>query len=150
MITAAVGTEVRLIICLCLLYACPSFAAWQSPEQVEGTTRISTEEARNFFDDDIPFIDVRSQYYYNKRHIPGAYHLDLKNNFTEDNLEKIINKNEPAVIYCNGVHCSLSYRASAKAVEWGFTHIYYYREGFRSWRKAGHPIEVGDNIMKPQ
>jgi rhodanese-related sulfurtransferase len=141
------GPFIRIYLCvlLCLWSVSQSCAAWQSPKTVEGTTRINTTEARQHFDHGLPFIDVRSEYYYNKRHIPGAHHLDLKKNFTLENLKKIIGQNDPAVIYCNGAHCSLSYRASSKAVEWGFTSILYYRDGFRAWRKAGNPIEVSES-----
>lgn len=116
-------------------------SGWRSPETVDGTTLITTAEARQEFDKGMKFIDVRSLRQFHKRHIPGAHHLDLKTDFTEDNLEKIIRKDEPAIIYCNGPHCSRSYRASKRAVKWGFTKLYYYREGFRTWRKSGNPIE---------
>jgi rhodanese-related sulfurtransferase len=149
---AAAGNHRKFLslICLSLLLAAPIHAAWQSPELVAGATRISTREARELFDAGIPFIDVRSQYYYNKRHIPGVHHLDLKNDFTESNPGKIIGKSDAAVIYYNGAHCSLGYRASGMAAEWVFTNIYYYRAGFRAWRYAGNPIVVGDRIRAPQ
>jgi rhodanese-related sulfurtransferase len=114
---------------------------WRSPETVPGTILINTTEAEQHFNSGAKFIDVRSLRQFNKRHIPGAYHLDLKSDFTVANLQKIIRKNEPAIIYCNGPHCSRSYRAATMAVEWGFSHIFYYREGFRTWRKSGNPIE---------
>ena len=58
-----------------------------------------------------------------------------------ENLARIIRQDEPAVIYCNGTHCSLSYKAVTKAVQWGFTNIRYYREGMKDWRRSGNPIE---------
>lgn len=115
---------------------------WQSPLTVEGTTRISTEEAWDHYNKGTPFIDVRNDRYFNKRHIPGAHHLYVKSGFTEENLLKIAKKDEPVVLYCNGAHCSLSYKAATKAVAWGFTGILYFRDGFRSWRLAGHPFEI--------
>lgn len=121
---------------------------WKSPLYVEGTTTITTEEAKKYHDDGMIFLDVRSLRYFNKRHIPGAKHLSLKDDFTEENLLKIGSKQTPMVFYCNGPHCSLSYRASTKAVGWGFEKIYYYREGFRTWREAGHKYEVVDPANK--
>ena len=138
------GPFIRISLCalLCLWSVTPSFAAWQSPETVEDTTRTDTFEARQHFDHGPLFIDVRSEYYYNKRYIPEAHHLDLKKNFTPDKLKKIIGQNEPAMIYCNGMHCSLGYRASTKAVAWGLTSVLYYRDGFRAWQKASNPVAV--------
>ena len=106
-----------------------------------GSTAIDTNEARERFDSGVPVIDVRGLRLYNKRHIPGAYHLELKNDFTPKNLASIIRKDEPAVIYCNGTHCSLSYKAVTKAVQWGFTNILYYREGMKAWRRSNNPVE---------
>jgi len=45
------------------------------------------------------------------------------------------------VIYCNGEDCLRSAKASKMAIGWGFTKIYYYRDGFPAWKKAGYPIE---------
>ena len=132
--------RILLLICLAAPFSVHA-GDWQSPLTVEGTTHITTDEAKEYFDKGTPFIDVRNLRYFTKRHIPGAYHLDLKKDFSETSLEKIIAKNEPAVIYCNGAHCPLSYRAATKAVAWGFTNILYFRDGFRSWRLAGHPIQ---------
>lgn len=138
------GTLNRTYPCslLCLWSASPSIAECQSPETVEGSTRINTTEAPQHFDRGLPLIDIRSEYYYNKRHIPEAHHLDPKKNLTPANLKKIIGHNGPAVIHYNGVHCGLSLRASTKAVEWDFTSIRYYRDCSRAWRKTDNPVEV--------
>ncbi len=118
---------------------------WQSPLTVEGSEWIDLETAVKLHGDGVPFIDVRSERYFKKRHIKGAYHLDLKSTLTEENLLNVVGSKDDKwfVIYCNGAHCSLSYRSIEKAVKWGFKKIYYFRDGFRAWRIAGHPIETG-------
>lgn len=116
---------------------------WQSPLTVEGTEAISLEQARNLHQKSVLFVDVRSPRQYNKRHISGAISLYVKDSFTEVNLLKYVGKDEPFVLYCNGAHCSLSYKAAEKAVAWGFSQIKYYRDGFRAWRKDGNPLEYG-------
>ena len=120
-----------------------SKSGYQSPKTVEGTILIDTRAATEAHAKGIPFVDVRSARHYNKRHIPGAYHLHIKSDLTEENMDKLFKKDDPIVIYCNGPHCSLSSRASRQAVKWGFTNIHYYREGMRNWRKAGNPVEKG-------
>jgi rhodanese-related sulfurtransferase len=57
----------------------------------------------------------------------------------------VAKKDQPIVIYCSGVKCSRSYRASEKAVEWGYTKVYYFRGGIVEWKKAGYPVEKGDS-----
>ena len=116
---------------------------WKSPETVEGTEAISLEQAKVMHAEGVTFVDVRSSRQYNKRHIPGAIHLYIKDEFTEVNLLMHVKKNESFVVYCNGAHCSLSSKAARKAVAWGFTKIKYYRDGFRAWRKDGNPLEYG-------
>ena len=54
-------------------------------------------------------------------------------------------KEQPFIIYCSGVMCSRSYRASEKAVEWGYTKVFYFRGGIVEWKKAGYPVEKGDS-----
>lgn len=116
---------------------------WQSPESVDGTETVSLEQAKTLHANGVKFVDVRSIRQYKKRHIQRAIHLYIDDAFTEQNLLKHVKKDEPFIIYCNGAHCSLSYKASEKAVAWGFTGIKYFRDGFRAWRLDGNPLEYG-------
>ena len=116
---------------------------WQSPETVDGTETVSLEQAKAMHAKGVKFIDVRSSRQYEKRHIQSAIHLYIDDGFTEQNLLKHVAKDEPFIIYCNGAHCSLSYKAATKAVGWGFTGIKYYRDGFRAWRLDGNSLEYG-------
>ncbi|MGB0722698.1 MAG: rhodanese-like domain-containing protein [Gammaproteobacteria bacterium] len=133
-----------------LLLSAPAFGAdkdtgWRSPEHLDGATTIDTAQAAALHAQGVVFIDARSSRLYTKRHIPGAIHLDLKSALTEANMQAVVGKNDPVILYGNGVHCSRGYKAVNKALEFGYTQVYYYRVGFRSWRKAGHPITRGSN-----
>lgn len=116
---------------------------WQSPLTVAGTATVNLAQARQLHAEGIVFIDVRSPRQYARRHIPGAINLDLKTAFNEQNLLKRVRKDQPFVVYCNGTHCSLSYKASEKAVAWGFSAVKYFREGARAWRLGGNPVQQG-------
>lgn len=50
------------------------------------------------------------------------------------NLEKITqgNKNHPVVIYCNA-DCWMSWNALKRASAWGYTNLYWYRNGSDGW-----------------
>ena len=50
-------------------------------------------------------------------------------------------RDDAVVFYCNGITCMGSSVASQKAVEWGWTNVIYYREGFRHWQAEGRLIE---------
>lgn len=117
---------------------------YRSPEQVEGAIHTSAQQAKVMFDQGAAFVDVRNPRLYAKKHIPGAFHLDLKNNYDEAKLDALAKKDQPIVIYCSGVKCSRSYRASEMAVSWGFTKVHYFRGGIVDWKKAGYLVEVSD------
>ncbi|MCU7834337.1 MAG: rhodanese-like domain-containing protein [gamma proteobacterium symbiont of Taylorina sp.] len=112
-----------------------------SPMTVDGATSITTDEAKKLFDDGVLFIDVRSTKAWNIGRISDAVLLDIKSNYTEASLTAEAKKTDPIVIYCNGEDCLRSAKGSKMAVGWGFTKIYYYRNGFPAWKKAGYPIE---------
>jgi len=114
---------------------------YRSPESVEGTITTSVDEAKSLYDQGVTFIDVRNPRFYAKGHIPGAHHLDYKYNYDEARLTAVADRDKPVVIYCSGVVCSRSYRASASAVSWGFKAVHYFRGGIADWQKAGYPIE---------
>lgn len=115
-------------------------AEYNSPEHVEGSITTSVQQAKALFDKGVVFIDVRNPRLYAKGHIVGAHHLDLKNGFSEDALAALVDREQPLVIYCSGVKCSRSYRASAKAVSWGFNKVHYFRGGIVDWKNAGYPV----------
>lgn len=127
-----------------LLFSLPAHAVdpdWRSPVTVEGAISTSPQEAKALYDAGVPFIDVRNARLHSKQHIPGDHHLELKKGFTEEALKAIASHDDPIVIYCSGVKCSRSYRASEKAVTWGYKKVHYFRGGIVDWREAGYPTE---------
>ena len=68
-------------------------------------------------------------------------HLELKKQFNEQSLSAVVGKDEAVVFYCNGEKCLRSSEATQKAVDWGFTKVYYYRDGFPAWKDANNPVE---------
>lgn len=114
---------------------------YRSPEEVAGTATITAEQAKKLYDEGVAIIDVRNSRLYARRHIPGAHHLDLKTAYSEDALAALASKDEAIVIYCSGVKCPRSYRASEQAVSWGYSNVKYFRGGIVDWRNAGYPVE---------
>ncbi len=130
------------IILTFLLALSPMLSAAElSPEQVEGATTVDTAKAKELFEQGVTFVDVRRTNEYEEARIPGAVGLELKHDFNEESLAKVVDKNDPVVFYCNGHKCLRSSKASAKAVGWGWTKVYYYRDGMPAWQAAGMPVE---------
>jgi TolB-like protein/Flp pilus assembly protein TadD/rhodanese-related sulfurtransferase len=114
------------------------------PTEVEGAKTIDGVMAKSLFDRGVPFIDVRSSVYWAAGHVPGALNLDLFEEFTEDKVSKIAIKDKDLVIIAHGATVSSrSARASARAVQWGFTKVYFFRDGFAGWKSAGYPVATG-------
>ena len=116
-------------------------AGEESPLSVEGATTVDTAKAKQLFEDEVLFVDVRKDSDWEAGRVPGALHLNIKTVFSEETLLEEISKDEAVVMYCNGAKCLRSADASEKAVAWGFTNVYYYREGFPGWTSAGMPVE---------
>ncbi|MDX2505984.1 MAG: rhodanese-like domain-containing protein [Gammaproteobacteria bacterium] len=112
-----------------------------SPMSVNGSKAVTTEEAKKLFDDGVLFVDVRSSKAWNSGRISDAVLLDIKSNFTEQSLLAEAKKPDPVVIYCNGEDCLRSAKATEMAVGWGFTNLYYFRDGYPAWKNASYPVE---------
>ena len=123
------------------LLAGPVLAESVSPVTVDGATTVDTNKARELFDQRAAFVDVRSNSDWDAGRIPGAIHIELKKVYNETSLAAEVQKDEPLVIYCNGPSCPRSAQASELAVSWGYSKVYYYREGYPAWTSAGNPVE---------
>lgn len=146
--------------CRCIAFCCLSLGLflatpvqagktnYSSPEHVEGAVTTSLQQAKALFDEGLAFIDVRNIRLYTRKHIPGAHHLDLKKDFNETSLSKLVKKDQPFVIYCSGVKCGRSSRASARAISWGFTRVHYFRGGIVAWKKAGYPLKYAEKSQQ--
>lgn len=129
------------LLVVSLMMAIGSAFAQESPVTIEGAKTINASQAKALFDDGVIFVDVRSDKDWGAGRIPDAVHIELKKVFSEQALSQEAQKDEPIVFYCNGVSCLRSSDASAKALSWGFTNVYYYRLGFPSWKAANYPTE---------
>jgi len=117
-----------------------------APEVVVGARTISTATTKLFVEKGFVLIDVRGIADFSNGHIPGAHHLPVKSDdFSIENLRKIVIKDQAVVFYCNGINCMGSSMASIKAVGWGWTNVFYYRDGFERWKDTGFSIQVNNN-----
>jgi len=131
-----------ILAVFCLLLTGISTASDKiSPMTVEGATTVTTDEAKKLFDQGVLFVDVRRDSDWEVGRVQDAVHLNIKSNFSEASLLKELKKDEPVIFYCNGEKCLRSSDACMKAVSWGFSKVYYYRDGFPAWKKAGYPSE---------
>jgi PQQ-dependent catabolism-associated CXXCW motif protein len=51
------------------------------------------------------------------------------------------------VFFCSGARCWLSYNAAVRAVQAGYSNVYWYRGGIEAWREAGYSTQTTDNFQ---
>lgn len=115
--------------------------AQESPVSVDGATTVNTVEAKELFDAGVVFIDVRQNSDWDAGRVPGAVHIDLNKDLSAETLGQAAKKDQKIVVYCNGPLCMRSSKAGVKAVAWGFTNVFYFRDGFPAWEAASFPVE---------
>ena len=101
---------------------------------------ISLEQASEFYEKDILFLDARDEAYFNKGHIKGS----LKNIFFMEllfNIESLQSKQDPLVVYCGDPGCGDSEDLAYNLQDAGFTKLYVFKGGWLEWSAAEYPSE---------
>jgi rhodanese-related sulfurtransferase len=70
----------------------------------------------------------------------------LPSRLSKENLAKVAGKDDEIVFSCMGKYCPYSAYASAKAILWGYTHVYRFAGGFPAWQDAGYPTEASRSL----
>ncbi|MXN67394.1 guanylyl cyclase [Stappia sp. GBMRC 2046] len=110
--------------------------------EVRGARKVDAAAAKDLFDEgSAKFIDVRSTTDHGWGYIPGAINLSLVTDLSKPSLLAVADIDDPVIFYCHGEHCPYSAYASAKALAWGFTDVYYFAGGFPAWQGAGYPTK---------
>ncbi|WP_372743190.1 PQQ-dependent catabolism-associated CXXCW motif protein [Neptunomonas sp.] len=127
-----------------------------TPAQHEQATTLSTEQLLNLLQD-IPtpaLLDVqpliwKDGFFIQKEprlHIPGSHWTpnvgqgeleDTWADYFQRNLQEITQGRQdyPVVIYCTA-DCWMSWNAIKRAKAWGYSHLYWYRDGSDGWQEA--------------
>lgn len=117
-----------------------------APEGIPGAVVLSANEVVELIlnTPGLVIIDSRKQQEYTKGHIEGAISL-LDTYMKMEELERIAPaKSSPILFYCNGIRCMRSSNAIAKAIDWGYTNLYWFRGGWKEWQQNRLPIVSGE------
>ena len=104
---------------------------------------ISLEQALDFYEKDVLFLDARDDGYYAQGHIKGA----IKNIFFMElifNIESIQSKTDPLAVYSGDPGCGDSEDLAYDLQDSGFTKLYVFKGGWLEWSAAGYPSEVSN------
>ena len=102
---------------------------------------ISIDIAKDLFDQNMLFVDARTEEYYKEGHIPKAVcndNLDL----LITKMEKHISIDDGFIVYCSDDDCGSSEELAYLLQEQGFSNIYLFKGGWKQWVVNNLPIEV--------
>ena len=132
----------RLLAGICLSLMCA--VSWaEAPLVIEGATTVGVDKARSLYDEGAVFIDVRDRQSWSLGHIEGAVNLDFNaNEFSVLYLSEDLDRSTPIVFYTSSSLNIRSAMASFFASNWGYTNVYYFRDGFYTWMAADMPVTL--------
>jgi len=121
-----------------------SFSAYaEAPDNVFGAKTVNLAQAKKLFDDGAVFIDVRDPQSWSLGHIEGSVNLNFNaNEFAVLYVSKDLDRTTPIVFYTSSALNVSSAMASFFASNWGYTNVYYFRDGYYSWMAADYPVEL--------
>jgi rhodanese-related sulfurtransferase len=131
--------------CVALSLSFLSFTAKaEAPDAVDGAVTVSVLEAYSLHKKGAIFIDVRDRNSWETGHVEGALHLDFTaEEFIALYSNDAIDRSTPIVFYCNSSLHNAGAMASYFAAEWGYSNVYFFRDGYYSWLAVDAPMTMG-------
>jgi rhodanese-related sulfurtransferase len=118
--------------------------ATDAPTYIAGATTVNAEQIIALVGSTpgLVIIDSRKAEDFVQGAVEGALLL-TDTDMTPEALARVVpDKKTPVLFYCNGLKCGRAGKAVGKAVEWGYTEIFYYALGMEEWQKLGLPLVV--------
>lgn len=101
--------------------------------------QVNVEEAFQFYQEEVYFLDVRTPLEWQAGHIPGATLIPLDELAVRSGELPV---NEPILIYCRSGNRSLQAMNLLDSV--GFMNLSSMDGGIEDWITAGYPLEWGE------
>ncbi|MDH5387027.1 MAG: rhodanese-like domain-containing protein [Gammaproteobacteria bacterium] len=132
------------MILICVLFSAELWAETKpvAPESIPGAITVSAEEVIELIliNSDLIVVDSRKKTEYAKGHIEGSINI-LNTDMQHQDLEMVApDKAKPILFYCNGMRCLRSSDAVAKALEWGYKNLFWFRGGWNEWTEKRLPV----------
>lgn len=107
---------------------------------------IGTLDLKSMLDHGEKFtlINTLSPEDFEKTHIPKSVSIPVQDDDFVDKVERLVgSKADKIVVYCLGIGCESSKKATMKLERAGFQDVYHYLGGARAWRAAGGFLTSG-------
>ncbi len=136
--------HVRSILsALALLLGLMSAATAQdAPMQISGANTVNAQQIFDLITKrpNLVILDNRKEEDYAAGHLEGAIRL-LDTDVSSETLARhVASKDTPVLFYCNGVKCGRAAKATERAVQLGYSNVFYYALGMEEWNKEGLPL----------
>ena len=128
-----------LVVLLGLLSAA---AAQDAPMQISGANTVNAQQIFELITKrpNLVILDNRKEEDYAAGHLEGAIRL-LDTDVSPETLARhVASKDTPVLFYCNGVKCGRAAKATERAVQLGYSNVFYYALGMEEWNKEGLPL----------
>ena len=133
--------SLSLVAAMLVGLAAPALAD-DAPMQIKGATTVNAQQVVELVSGNasLVILDNRKPEDFSAGHIEGAVRL-IDTDVSADTLAKHVSaKDTPVLFYCNGLKCGRAAKASEKAVQLGYSKVYYYALGMEDWNKQGLPL----------
>ena len=115
----------------------------EAPLEIEGAETVGIDKAKSLYDEGAVFIDVRDRQSWSLGHIEGSVNLDFNHKeFSVLYISEDLDRSTPIVFYTSSSLNIRSAMASFFATNWGYTNVYYFRDGYYSWMAADMPVTL--------
>jgi rhodanese-related sulfurtransferase len=130
-----------LAVAAILSLASPA-TAQDAPSQIDGAKTVNAQEIFELVTKtpSMVILDNRKPEDFAAGHIEGAVRLLDTDVSAETLAAHITTKGTPVLFYCNGVKCGRAAKATEKAVQLGYTKVYYYALGMDEWNSQRLPL----------
>ena len=91
-------------------------------------------------DGNLKVINTLSPELFEKTHIPDSINIPLDNPEFVSEVEKLVDKESPVVVYCASLQCDSSTTAARKLELAGFNRVFDFEGGAKAWEEAGMPL----------
>ena len=112
-------------------------------DDLKTVTIVDADRLKTWIDQGkkILLIDSRVASEYKEGHIPTAINIPAPV-MDQQRTKLPKDRSYPIVFYCNGwPECKKSHDACQKAIQWGYTQIYWFRDGIPAWQAKRYPVE---------
>ncbi|MCW8931483.1 MAG: rhodanese-like domain-containing protein [Gammaproteobacteria bacterium] len=129
-------------ICICLLLLCFSISHAADNTFIKNITAPEVKEMLS--KDKVVLINSLTNIEYTIQHIPDSINIPFHE--MDNNPQLPEDKTKTLIFYCMGQRCLYSKKASIKAMQLGYTNVYWFEGGIPDWYRFNYPMNINKQL----